>query len=112
MSPTAGPNQSDATVAHLQDADIENLPVPKIDLDPFGNLSRPELIHRPAQEAKSLWCWIIEQLNGAREIRERGAIDNQPATTGLQIHSSTHQKVQHSNKLRESLVPQFDLAIP
>jgi hypothetical protein len=71
--------------------------VSKIDLGPFGNLSSFELIDRPAHEAKSLWFCIIEQLNYARKIRERGAIDNQPATTGFEIHSSTQQETQNPN---------------
>ena len=42
--------------------------MPKIDLDLFGNLSRLELIDRPAQEAKSLWFDFIRQLNDTSAV--------------------------------------------
>jgi hypothetical protein len=71
-----------------------------------------QLIDWPAQETEALLFRVIEQLDGTRKISESGAIDNQPAATSFQIHSSTRHEARIGNEHCESWFQQTDLRVP
>jgi hypothetical protein len=87
-------------------------PCPRINLHPSGGLGSLQLIDWPAQETEALLFRVIEQLDGTRKISESGAIDNQPAATSFQIHSSTRHEARIGNEHCESWFQQTDLRVP
>ena len=76
-------DQCDASAAHLQDADVGNFAMTKINLRPFGSLGSLQLFDWPAQKAETLRFPAINQLKDAGEAPERSAIDNQSAPSSL-----------------------------